>query len=219
MVWFKKPNTKLPESISLVLQDIVKAKRIIITIVIMSIVFGGSGYWIGYSTGNSDGKTIGYGEGLERGNYLGYERGYSAGYDTGKEYVVSHLDQYTHIVKPVSYAEVAQFMKDDQTDKNVYSDDFNCVSFSNTLRNNAIKMGIKCGIVSFDATNPSKDIGHALNCFETTDKGIVYFDPQTDGQRYNIEIGESYTLWSSPYKTSKYQLPTTYKITKVDIIW
>ena len=175
---------------------------------------------MGYSIGNSAGNTTGYGQGIVVGEYEGYQRGYSLGYGDGKEYVVTHLDQYTHIVKPVTYTAVVQFLKEDQTDKNEYSlENFNCISFANMVRNNANSKGIKCAVVSFVLNNPQESMGHAINAFETTDKGIVYFDPQTDGQRYNIEIGGSYTLWSSIYKTSKYQLPTTYKITKVDIIW
>ena len=183
------------------------AKRIIIIVVIILTVFGGSGYWIGYSAGYANGNAVGWGKGYEQGKYDSYEKGYSLGYDNGKEYVVAHLDQYIKVPKAVSYEEVLEFLRSDQTDKIEYSDDFDCASFSNVVRNNAISKGIKCGIASFNAENMEEHIGHAINCFETTDRGIVYFDPQTDGERYDIRVGGYYTL------------SERYRITKVDIIW
>jgi len=74
------------------------------------------------------------------------------------------------------------------------------------LNENAIKSGIKCAVVSMDLTG-KKRIGHAINAFETTDRGVVYFDPQTDGERFGIEAGGYYSL------------SERYKITKIDIIW
>jgi len=81
------------------------------------------------------------------------------------------------------------------------------VTFSRWVKENANSKYIKCGVVSLDLKG-IKNIGHAINCFETTDRGIVYFDPQTDGQRYGIYVGGTYTLQG-----------IVYKITKVDVIW
>ncbi len=185
-------------------------KRIILTIVISLIVFGGAGYWVGYSTGYAAGNSEGWEKGTIHGNAQGYEKGYSAGYDNGKEFVVSHLDQYVTIPKPVPYEEVIEFLKEDKGDEqtfiNLYYD---CVSFTKALRENALAKGIKCGIVTFtlESIEDSSVMGHAINAFETTDRGIVYFDPQTDGERFGIEVGGYYTLSEK------------YRITKVDIIW
>jgi hypothetical protein len=163
------------------------------------------GYWFGYGSG----KDVGHNEGFISGNTTGYEKGYVSGYDNGKEFVVTHLDQYVTVPKNVSYKEVVAFLTNDQTDKVEYSaKDFDCTSFSNMVRNNAIEKGIKCGLVSFDLVSPQKIVGHVILIFETTDKGIVYFDPQTDGQRYDIRVGGTYTLSG-----------VVYKITKVDLIW
>jgi hypothetical protein len=137
------------------------------------------GYWFGYGSG----KDVGHNEGFISGN--------------------------TTVPKNVSYKEVVAFLTNDQTDKVEYSaKDFDCTSFSNMVRNNAIEKGIKCGLVSFDLVSPQKIVGHVILIFETTDKGIVYFDPQTDGQRYDIRVGGTYTLSG-----------VVYKITKVDLIW
>ena len=161
-------------------------KRIIITIVISLIVFGSSGYWLGYGNG----KNIGHNEGFVSGNTTGYEKGYSTGYDNGKEYVVTHLGQYVTVPKNVSYAEVVEFLKEDKTDEIKYSaENYDCMSYTRTLREQANSGGIKCGAVVFDLNNSKEYISHAINCFETNDQGVVYFDPQTDGQRYDIYVG------------------------------
>jgi len=186
-------------------------KRIIIAIVIALVIFGGSGYWAGYSIGYAAGNSEGWEKGTVYGNNTGYEKGYSLGYDNGKEYVVSHLDQYVIVPKAVSYSEVVAFIKSDQTDENEYSlENFDCTTFATMLKINANMVGIKCAVVSFDMYNIKTLVksGHAINCFGTTDQGIVYFDPQTDGERYGIYVGGIYTLSG-----------IIYKITKVDIIW
>lgn len=135
--------------------------------------------------------------------------GYNVGWNLGKEYVTTHLGQYTNIVKPVSYDEVVVFLKEDQTDKAEYTDDFDCITFANEVKSNANKKGIKCAVVSMDVYDVKKLVykGHTINLFDTTDKGLVYFDPQTDEPRYNVEVGNYYNLSEQ------------YKITKVDIIW
>ncbi|MBN1690030.1 MAG: hypothetical protein JW901_03305 [Dehalococcoidia bacterium] len=182
-------------------------KRIILTIVMALIVFGGAGYGVGYSMGYTAGNSEGWEKGTIHGNAQGYEKGYTAGFDNGKEYVVTHLDQYVTIPKAVAYEEVLGFLKEDKTDEQEFIDQyFDCISFANDLKERATTHGIKCAVVSMDLTG-TKRIGHAINAFETTDRGIVYFDPQTDGQRYGIEVGGYYTL------------SERYKITKVDIIW
>jgi len=183
-------------------------KRIIIItgIVIGLLIFGGGGYWIGYGNG----KNIGHNEGYISGNVTGYEKGYVSGYDNGKEFVVTHLDQYVAIPKAVPYEEVVTFLAEDQVDKNEFVNlYFDCVSFTKALRDNALKKGIKCGIVTFtlESTVDDSVMGHAINAFETTNRGIVYFDPQTDGERFGIEVGGYYSL------------PERYKIIKVDVIW
>lgn len=172
-------------------------KRTFLTIGIALMVFGGAGYWVGYSTGYAAGNSEGWEKGTIHGNTQGYERGYAAGYENGKEYVVTHLDQFVTIPKPVSYEKVVEFLEEDKGDEktfiNLYYD---CISFTKALRENALEKGIICGIVTFtlESTIDNGAMGHAINAFETTDRGTVYFDPQTDGERFGIEVGGYYTL-------------------------
>jgi hypothetical protein len=177
---------------------------------VATVIFGGTGYWVGYSMGYSAGNSEGWEKGTIHGNAQGYEKGYSVGYENGKEFVVTHLDQYVTIPKAVPYEKVLEFLEEDKGDEqpfiNMYYD---CISFTKALRENAIAKGIRCGIVTFTLHSEVSDsqMGHAINAFETTDRGIVYFDPQTDGQRYDIKVGGYYSL------------SERYRIIKIDIIW
>jgi len=71
-----------------------------------------------------------------------------------------------------------------------------CADFATLLHNNAEKAGIRCAYVSIEL---GKD-GHALNAFNTTDRGMVYIDdtgisrpgPSNCDKIVNVSIGGSY---------------------------
>lgn len=181
-------------------------ERIVFGIIsgVVLIIMSAIGFWVGWNGGYTSGNTTGF----ELGKVISYEKGYVSGYDNGKEFVVTHLDQYVKVPKAVKYDEVVAFIKNDRTDEVEYSEQFNCVTFANVVKDNAEDVGIKCGVVSFDLKSGQSIIGHAINIFDTSDKGKVYFSPQDDGQRYGIYVGGTYVLQG-----------ITYKITKVDVIW
>ena len=67
------------------------------------------------------------------------------------------------------------FLLQDKTDEVIY--DFNtfvCVDFAEMVHNNAEAVGIKAAIVCIVFTDGGP--GHALNAFETKDRGLVYID-------------------------------------------
>jgi len=179
--------------------------------VAVSVVLIVVGIWSGYFVGGKVGYYQGLGEGYNTGNTTGYNCGYMVGFEKGKQSVVPVLESCGIVPKAVTYGKVAEFIKADKTDENKFVNQYyDCVSFTKTVRENANKLGIKCGVDTFtlEGINGGNIMGHAINCFETTDRGIVYFDPQTDGQRYGIYVGGTYTLQG-----------VVYKITKVDVIW
>lgn len=51
--------------------------------------------------------------------------------------------------------------------------EFTCVEFAVALHDAAERAGIRCALVGMDF---QKGIGHSLNAFQTTDKGLVYVD-------------------------------------------
>jgi len=90
-----------------------------------------------------------------------------------------------------TYAEVAQFMANDNTDDLPYDyQDFNCLHFSRTLIANAKQFSMRCAlvIINFDETN----VSHAIVGFNTSDQGIVYIEPQFDEWVENLEPGNDY---------------------------
>ena len=74
----------------------------------------------------------------------------------------------------VSYNQLVNFLKEDQTDKIPFvNGSFECNEFALTLHNNAEEKGIRAGfvIIVYDSHGE-----HAINVFNTTDKGVIYVD-------------------------------------------
>ncbi len=82
----------------------------------------------------------------------------------------------------VTFKEVLAFIRLDTTDLLEYVDrgnqdglkPFVCSDFAEVVHNHAEAAGIRAGYVSIDWVDGS--IGHAVDVFETTDLGLVYFD-------------------------------------------
>jgi len=74
-----------------------------------------------------------------------------------------------------TWDQVVAFLKADRTDEMEYiAEDFMCGSFAQEVHNNAEKAGIRAAFVGIDLTG--ERIGHAVNAFNTTDRGVVYTD-------------------------------------------
>lgn len=77
-----------------------------------------------------------------------------------------------------TYAELVEFIVRDLTNTGDYvkggPDSYVCSDFAEAVHNNAEAAGIRAAWVSIDLEG--NDEGHALNAFETTDKGLVYID-------------------------------------------
>lgn len=78
-----------------------------------------------------------------------------------------------------TYGELVNFIRWDTTNQDPYFDfgehiAYFCTDFAETLHNNAEANGIRAAWVSIDFQNIKG--GHALNAFETTDRGLVYID-------------------------------------------
>jgi hypothetical protein len=67
------------------------------------------------------------------------------------------------------------FIASDNTDSYIYDlNYFPCGAFAEMLHNHAEVSGIRAAWVALDLVE--KTTGHALNAFETTDRGLVYVD-------------------------------------------
>jgi len=96
-----------------------------------------------------------------------------------------------------TYHEAYQFLTQDHTDKKPYQEEtYKCSHFSQDVNNHAEQEGIRCAYVEVNLTG---EYNHACVCFNTTDRGLVFFEPQSD-EKVNIEIGKEY--WSDCIVTS-----------------
>lgn len=77
--------------------------------------------------------------------------------------------------RDITWNELMQFLRRDETDHSPYIRDlYMCGAFAEALYNSAAGEGIRAAWVSIDVRG--RDIGHALNAFLTTDRGLVFID-------------------------------------------
>jgi hypothetical protein len=152
-----------------------------------------SGYLNGYSSGqikgNESGYIVGYNLGFDLGNTSGFDYGYLTGLEDGAG------SGYT--IRNPTYSEVLSFLWRDKTDENVYIDDvYVCRHFTSDVLRHAFEEGFRSYFVYIGFGN----LAHALVGFNTTDRGMVYIEPQTDDRVYPV-MGEVY------WDRSKYHAP------------
>jgi len=91
-----------------------------------------------------------------------------------------------------TYAELVAFIVRDTTNTNDYikggPDGYVCADFAEVVHNNAEAAGIRAAWVTL--IFEGDDEGHALNAFETTNKGLVYIDCTGKLKKTWISFGE-----------------------------
>jgi len=128
-----------------------------------------------------------------------------------------------------SWQELIEFLKEDETDTYIYrADKFDCTGFAITLRDRAIARGFRCAYVVVEFSDGG---AHALNAFQTSDKGLVFVGVTSSKDRsyasYDkvvyLKIGEYYGMISleavnwryintSLYNVDEFWKPLTYII-------
>jgi hypothetical protein len=98
------------------------------------------------------------------------------------------LDNNSDAVDP-TFDELVAFIKSDPTDAKDYiaegSNAYVCADFAEEVHNNAERIGIRAAWVGITFENTAE--GHAINAFQTTDKGLVYIDCTSGGK---TQIGD-----------------------------
>jgi hypothetical protein len=90
--------------------------------------------------------------------------------------------------KNPSLEKLINFLRNDKTDQHPYViGSFVCADFAETLHNDAEKAGIRAAYVSVNTD-------HALNAFNTTDKGLIYVDDGGLDTIAHVVIGDKYTI-------------------------
>jgi hypothetical protein len=147
-----------------------------------------------------------------------------------------------------AWNDLMTFLNSDDTIKIKYVyPDFTCADFARTLHDKAEASGIKCGVIAvefynltmdysiydngdpgFSPPSGSTDIGHALNVFNTVDRGIVYVDASSDANYVGddaevriayLEEGQEFNEIDLDWATNtSYSFYEGYKRTQLDFI-
>ncbi len=158
----------------------------------------------GYAQTYDAGYQEAYGEAYDK----GYSKGYEIGLETGsQEGATTRIELHNP-----TYKEMMEFLTGDETDSNPYvTGEYNCVDFSAQLSNNAEANGIRVAYVRLR----SEKWAHVLVAFETTDRGLIFIEPQSDSV-VKLVISEPFP-WYSVSAISA--LSPFDPITRIQIIW
>lgn len=95
--------------------------------------------------------------------------------------------QATELKNP-TFKEVRDFIIKDPTSRNNFIlNQYECRHFATEVNNNAEAQGLRCALVLLCFERGQ----HAVIAFDTTDRGLVYIEPQTDA-RIHPEVGGKY---------------------------
>ena len=165
-----------------------------------------------YETGYDQGYAKTYEITYQEAHAQAYEKGYSREYEIGlvnvsKEEAAVRVDLHNP-----THKELTEFLVGDATNSNEFiHNKYVCFDFAAELNNNAETNGIRSAYVRvrFDGW------GHAVVGFETTDKGLVFIEPQSD-REVEMVIGESY-----PWQRVGAVSPTDRNepVSEIQIIW
>ena len=94
----------------------------------------------------------------------------------------------TITLKAPTFQELRHFILSDPTSRNQFVlNQYECRHFATDVNNNADAEGLRCAFVLLCFKRGQ----HAVVAFDTTDRGLVYIEPQTDA-RIHPEVGGEY---------------------------
>ncbi len=170
------------------------SQKIAITVgIIMAAVMLCSGaLFIGYIHGQNNGYQAGYETGQSitttQANTPWETESYQAGYQKGRESGLKEASGY-NLHNP-SYQEMMDFLSEDTTNSIPYvTNEYMCTDYAAQVNNNAEAKGIRCAIVYI---LNKESIGHTIVAFQTTDRGLLFVEPQYD-RVVKLVIGQSYS--------------------------
>ena len=124
---------------------------------------------------------------------------------------------YGYVLRDPSYQEMEDFLALDKTSEQEYVEsEYICVDFTAAVKENAAKEGIRCAYVAIEYRGGS---GHAIAAFDTTDRGLVFIEPQFNWE-VEPEIGKRYYQCVRP-PPGHYMAKPGYDdtITRIIVIW
>jgi ABC-type multidrug transport system fused ATPase/permease subunit len=124
---------------------------------------------------------------------------------------------YPYVLRDPSYQEVKGFLAEDETSKQEYVEyQYTCVDYAADVKANALKEAIRCAYVILEYRAGA---GHAIVAFDTTDRGLVFVEPQFDWE-VEPEIGKRYYRCVKP-PSGHYMTEPGYDdtIMRIVVIW
>jgi hypothetical protein len=103
-----------------------------------------------------------------------------------------------------TWRQLLEWLEYDDTDSKPYSlESFPCGAFAEEVHNNAEAAGFKAAWVAIDFLE--NDLGHALNAFNTTDRGLVFIDCTGEGLMASPIVipGDGQTTYGLPPSNDK----------------
>jgi hypothetical protein len=91
------------------------------------------------------------------------------------------------VYRPITWMQLVSFLKEDPTNLNKYTPDYVCLNFAEDLVEDAQNENIQAWIVGIQLYAPED---HAIVAFKTTDKGVVYIEPQDDNPFIKPTVGQ-----------------------------
>lgn len=176
------------------LQRLAAALGVVLVFVLACSASGYAGYICGedegYARGQEVGWESGYNEGQNEGYQTGYSEGQNEGYQSGYSAGVKATKAAGCNLWDPSYQEMKEFLAQDVTDSKTYVEGkYVCSDFAAEVNNNAEAQGIRCALVEIKYPG---NWGHVIVAFETTDKGLVFIEPQFDDE-VDMVVGTSYS--------------------------
>lgn len=113
-----------------------------------------------------------------------------------------------------TYKELKDFVRKDKTNYKNYGDDYDCSEFSYEFVRNFAKIGYDSGTVEINLNiEDDEECGHTIVAINTTDRGLIYLEPQDDSIFEDMNLGEDYCnladwncQWTITKISSKYEL-------------
>jgi hypothetical protein len=136
-------------------------------IIVIALVIGITYTLSGLSNARADPNNVSlsYTSTLDNGTTIKY---YETNATMGRMYIRNSPDACN-----VSYGELMDFILRDKTDQLIYDDSgFVCIDFAVAVHDNAERQNISAGVVTCNIGGTL----HALDVFNTTDRGLVYID-------------------------------------------
>ena len=124
---------------------------------------------------------------------------------------------YGYVLRDPSYEEMRDFLARDRTsDREYVASDYTCVDFAAAVKSNAAKEGVRCAYVVIEFGGGG---GHAIVAFDTTDKGLIFVEPQFDWE-VDLQVGKRYYQCVKPPPGHQMMKPPyDDTITRYIVVW